>query len=199
VQFLSFLRSKRARSILNNPKSKHTQSRLPRSNWVRAITFVALVGIIIVVFWAGLHFAFGTSTPAFVVSSGSMVPTLNVGDVIIVRDGGSFLMVEKGDIIVFHSPYDWNKTIVHRVYNILLNGQEKALVTKGDNNPSPDGWVVRKENYIGKVIFSIPQIGRIASIISPPLNYFLIIFFLFLIFVTELFGTKKEADIKKRE
>ena len=152
----------------------------------RAAAYVGVTIFLVLIFWAGLTFALGTSSPAYVVSSGSMIPTLNVGDIIVVKDKGSFQTLQVGDIIVFQSPMGDGRTIVHRIYSITTDEYGVAIYTKGDNNPAPDRWVVRESHYIGKVIFTLPYLGRVTSIIQPPLNYILILFFIVLIFVAEL-------------
>ncbi|HEY5631824.1 MAG TPA: hypothetical protein VIR31_06825, partial [Nitrososphaeraceae archaeon] len=50
-----------------------------------AIKDITIVVIGVAVVWLGLRFAFGTNNPFYVVSSGSMVPTLNIDDVLIVK------------------------------------------------------------------------------------------------------------------
>jgi len=152
----------------------------------RALAYVSITIFLVLIFWASLTFALGTSSPAYVVSSGSMIPTLNVGDIIVVKDKDSFQTLQAGDIIVFHSPALDGRVIVHRIYNIATDQYGVAIYTKGDNNYAPDAWVVRESHYIGKVIFTLPYLGKVTSIIQPPLNYVLIFFFIVLIFVAEL-------------
>ncbi|MEM3073744.1 MAG: signal peptidase I [Nitrososphaerales archaeon] len=152
----------------------------------RAVAYVSITIILVIVFWASLTFALGTSNPAYVVSSGSMIPALNVGDIIIVKDKDTFQSLKVGDIIVFHSPSGDGRVIVHRIYSMASDQYGVAIYTKGDNNYAPDSWVVRESHYIGKVILTLPYIGRITSIIQPPLNSFLILFFIALIFIAEL-------------
>lgn len=148
-------------------------------------------------FWLGLRFLLNTQDPAFVVSSGSMIPALNVGDIIIIRDGGTFGTLVNGDIIVFNSPYSNNRVIVHRIYSISETNNLVTIITKGDNNPSPDGWLVTEEHYLGKVILTIPKIGLLSSIISPPINYLIMGLLLLLIFISELKRIEKKP--KKEE
>jgi signal peptidase len=152
----------------------------------RALAYVSITILLVLIFWAGLIFALGTSSPAYVVSSGSMIPTLNIGDIIVVKDKDSFQTLQIGDIIVFHSPTMDGRVIVHRIYNIAIDQYGVAIYTKGDNNYAPDAWIVRQSHYIGKVVFTLPYLGKVTSIIQPPLNYILIFFFIVLIFVAEL-------------
>ena len=46
---------------------------------------VVIIVIAIAVIWIGLQVIFGTANPFYVVSSGSMIPTLEVYDVIIYK------------------------------------------------------------------------------------------------------------------
>ncbi len=135
----------------------------------------------------------GTSTPLFVVSSGSMKPTLDIGDLIVVRDGGTFSELKVGDIITFHSPSSPDRVIVHRVYRIVqARDGSQGVMTKGDNNSSPDGWAIEGSNYVGKVIFSIPKLGYVSAVITPPLNYVLIAVILGFIFLSEFYPSKQK-------
>ena len=75
------------------------ESRLPG-----AMKDIAIVAVGVVIIWAVLHFVFPTGNPFYIVSSGSMVPVLNVNDILVVGDGNSFNDLKVGDIIVFHRP-----------------------------------------------------------------------------------------------
>ena len=52
-----------------------------------AIKDIVIVVIGVAIVWLGIRFVFDTSNPFYVVSSGSMVPVLNVNDILVVRDG----------------------------------------------------------------------------------------------------------------
>lgn len=140
--------------------------------------------------WFGIKLTIGGSIPYHVVVSGSMVPTLNVGDLLIVSYGG-FESLKEGDIILFRSPYQPSKIIVHRIHSIIVDAQGIGLITKGDHNPAPDGWVVRKGHYMAKVVFSIPYVG---FILSPPYNYLIVAAGLFLIFLLEYYSEEKKDE-----
>ncbi len=163
-----------------------------RVNLAKAAIRLAIIGIAFVTVWFGFRYALGTTNPFYGVVSGSMIPTLQIGDVIIVSNGGVFEQVSRGDIIVFNRPPVHDRVIVHRVFSVTDNRQ--GLVTKGDNNPSPDSWVVKREDYIGKVIFTIPKLGLLTSLIPPPpVNYILVFLLLVLIFVIEFRDAKKSS------
>jgi len=86
------------------------------------------------------------------VVSGSMVPTIGVGDVVLVKLGSS---VRVGDVIA----YRWgDEVVVHRVIKVVRGG----FVTKGDANPSPDPFVVKPSWVLGRVVATVPKVGLLA-------------------------------------
>jgi len=143
-----------------------------KSGFVKDIIIV-VIGIAII--WIGLRVTFGTENPFYVVSSGSMVPNLNVFDVIVVNGNIPFNQLKIGDIIVFHASAE-DKVIVHRVAE-FLSQDPRIIRTKGDANPGSIPGVdfpVGQQNYIGKVVYVIPQIGYVTRILTPPINYIII-------------------------
>ena len=135
---------------------------------------IVVIGIAII--WIGLRVTFGTENPFYVVSSGSMIPNLNIFDVIVVQGNVVFDHVKVGDIIVFNRPNGHDKVIVHRVAEIL-NKDPLVIRTKGDANPGSipgTDFPITKEDYIGKVVYVIPQIGYVTRILTPPINYIII-------------------------
>ncbi len=112
-----------------------------------------------------MAFALHTSDPIVSVVSCSMLPTLDRGDLLVVK-GVTFEEIvagrKNGTIIVYRHPVD-GRLIVHRVYEKLPDG---TLRTWGDNNPVPDPWVVPIENVVGKVMYRIPYLGYPKIILS---------------------------------
>ena len=135
---------------------------------------IVVVGVLAI--WFGLQFVFGTENPFYVVSSGSMIPELEVYDVLVVQGNDPFEEVEIGDIIVFNRPAGHDRVIVHRVASII---EEDPLTirTKGDANPASipgTDFPITEEEYIGQVVYVIPQVGLITKILEPPVNYVII-------------------------
>ena len=48
---------------------------------------IAIIVIGVVLIWFAVKVVFNVDNPFYVVSSGSMIPVLNVGDILIVKDG----------------------------------------------------------------------------------------------------------------
>jgi signal peptidase len=137
---------------------------------------IIIVAVGVAAIWIGLQIIFGTQNPFYVVSSGSMIPVLEVYDVLVVDGKVSFNNIQIGDIIVFNRPNGHDRVIVHRVAAIL-DEEPKTVRTKGDANPvSIPGtdYPITKDEYIGKVAYVIPQIGYVTRILTPPINYIII-------------------------
>ena len=99
---------------------------------------------------------FGFST--FEVQTGSMAPTINAGDVIIVKNSTN---PEVKDIITYKSGKDY---ITHRV----VESYKGTYVTKGDANKAKDE-AIKKDQVVGKVIKVIPKLGVVRKTILNPI------------------------------
>ena len=168
-----------------------------RSKVPTAVKDVIIVVVGVAIVWLGLRVAFDTSNPFYVVSSGSMVPTLNVNDVLIVKDGGTmFQDVKVGDIIVFNKPDTMDRVIVHRIAEITGTGDDRIIRTKGDANPASipgTDYPITKQDFIGKVVYVLPGVGLVTKIISPPVNYIIIAIILAILFFSRM-GSGKKGD-----
>jgi signal peptidase len=161
-----------------------------------AIKDVVIIGVGVVAVWLVIWASFG-SNPFYVVSSGSMEPVLQINDVLIVRDGGSWGELRVGDIIVFNRPDGGDRVIVHRIVDIDEDAEGDITIrTKGDANPSSipgTDYPITEEDYIGNVISVVPGIGVITKVISPPVNYIIIAIILAILFFNRLGRKDKGA------
>jgi signal peptidase I len=161
---------------------------------VKDIIIVA-VGVLII--WIGLQVAFGTQNPFYVVASGSMIPVLKVYDVLIVSGHEPFEEIEIGDIIVFDRPSDHNRVIVHRVVSIISD-DPKTIRTQGDANsgsiPGTD-YPISEEEYIGKVAYTLPQVGYVTQLLKPPINYVIIAVVIGIMVAKQVLKKKNEKEI----
>ena len=97
------------------------------------------------------------------VISGSMEPTIAVGSLIYVKDG-SPEEVKEDDIIAFYGSLDDSGIITHRVVeNNIVSG---ILRTKGDANAGEDPSPASYDNYIGKVVLTIPYVGQVLTVMT---------------------------------
>ncbi len=162
--------------------------------WIKDII---IVGIGVLIIWVGLQIVFGTQNPFYVVSSGSMVPVLQVFDVLVVQGNDPFESVEVGDIIVFNRPAGQDRVIVHRVAAII-DDDPLSIRTKGDSNPASipgTDFPITEEEYIGKVAYVIPQIGYVTRILTPPINYIIIGIIIVVMVVKQISKGRKEQEL----
>ena len=158
---------------------------------------IIIVGIGVLVIWIGLQIAFGTQNPFYVVASGSMIPVLEQYDVLIVQGHESFEDIEIGDIIVFNRPSDHDRVIVHRVASILED-DPKTIRTKGDANPGSipgTDFPITEEEYIGKVVYTLPQVGYVTQLLKPPVNYVIIAIVIGVMIVKQVSKKKDEKEL----
>ncbi|MCF2138250.1 MAG: signal peptidase I [Candidatus Thorarchaeota archaeon] len=152
--------------------------------------------------------AMGTPTPLVVVTSRSMVPTLNVGDLLVLKHVPED-DIKVGDIIVYEDSWYTAAPIVHRVIRIEEINGTKHFYTKGDNNSVEDPGDRVYSEITGVVVLTIPWVGNISlflrGLISTPIGFItLIIIFGLIIFGPEIFcqkenGTEEETDEEQQE
>ena len=156
---------------------------------------IIIVAACVAVIWIGLTAYFGAQNPFYVVSSGSMYPELAMYDIIVISGYVSFDDVKIGDIIVFDRPKDHDRVIVHRVVAVV-DDDPKTLRTQGDNNQNSivgTDYPITKEEYIGKVVHVVPQVGFITKILQPPINYIIIAVIIGIMIIRQISKNKKKA------
>ena len=105
----------------------------------------------------------------YTIASGSMEPKIKVYDAIVNIKVNTPNDIEVGDVITFVSTslLSPGKTITHRVIAITQDEDGKVCYqTKGDANDIADQACAKYHNIIGKVIFKIPQLGRVQKILA---------------------------------
>jgi signal peptidase len=127
------------------------------------------------------------------VYTGSMEPAIPVGSVVVIKPVDPETL-KVGDIICFQLSEP--TSITHRIINITNEG----FITKGDANEDPDQWIVKKENVIGKAVFTIPFIGYIGYFVRTPIGFILLIIIpASLIIIIEIRNITKELRKQKQE
>jgi len=164
---------------------------------------IIIVAVCVAVIWIGLTSYFGAQNPFYVVSSGSMYPELAMHDIIVISGHILFEDVKIGDIIVFDRPKDHDRVIVHRVVAVV-DDDPKTLRTKGDNNQSSivgTDYPITEKEYIGTVVYVVPQVGFITKILQPPINYIIIAVIIGIMIIRQIYrkDKKKLIDQAKAE
>lgn len=122
---------------------------------------------------------------SFEVQTGSMVPAVNINDLVIVKIDKS---PKIGDIITYQKG---NAFITHRV----VESYKETYVTRGDANNTKDE-AIKKDQIVGKVVKVIPNFGAIRKTLLNPVVLVTLIVCIYIL--SRLFGNKKPLiKIKK--
>jgi signal peptidase len=137
------------RALLARPRRILTRPKPQLINW----TTIALIGLVTV--WSSTGLLGFTPT---IVGSGSMTPTLNVGDVALIMHV-PVQSIKVGDVIQYQTA---DMTVLHRVVDEHESGGLMWFTTKGDANNAPD-TPVNEQQVLGKEVLIIPQVGWIST------------------------------------
>lgn len=116
-----------------------------------AVIFIVILLSIFTSFDFLSHFDF------LAISSGSMKPSLRIGDLAVINAKSK--QIQKNDIITFKDPNGSGFFITHRVIRINSGGNFISFQTKGDANNSADKWNIEPHDVHGKVLLAFPYIG----------------------------------------
>lgn len=95
---------------------------------------------------------------AYVIASGSMIPQINIGDVVIIdKDVTKDIeSLKVGDVVAYQKG---NIILCHRITAIINSGKSILFETKGDNNDVVDQLLVREDQILGLVKTKVKYIG----------------------------------------
>jgi len=181
-----------------------------KNSYVQTIVLAIILFGSVFGFFFGLRIVLRTEYPFLAVASGSMIPTLQVGDLIVVQgvpDAKEIYVGPNptGTMIVFHRPgyprgggflfYAGDELIVHRAIAKVENNGIWYFQTKGDNNYSPDFWysqdnttlsgMVSSELLVGRVVGVGPWIGNVPLFMRTTQGIILIVSLFLLIILIE--------------
>ena len=123
---------------------------------------------------------------SFIVVTGSMEPTLNVGDIVFVKETTD---IKEQDIISFK---EQNAIITHRVVGIKRENDKDYYITKGDANSGNDTELVSIEDVEGKYSFKILWVGNVILFLQKPVVLIILFLILLVVFVI---GPKKSKEV----
>lgn len=115
---------------------------------------------------------------AYVVLTGSMLPDIQVNDVVVTKKVEANTL-KVGDIITFASADSRfaGTIITHRIIKInpAKNKGGITFQTKGDNNNVADSTLVPEANIYGKVILKIPKLGYLQEFLATDGGWIIVI------------------------
>lgn len=130
----------------------------------------------------------------FIVMSGSMETTINIGDLVIVKKVNSS-SIHIGDIIAFKNG---NIVISHRVKEVINDSWIYKFKTKGDNNNVADDFIVSSDAIEGIFVNKIPGLGSILLFLGKPIGLLMVILVIIIV-STALYFVKFGYSTKDAE
>ncbi|MFA5629030.1 MAG: signal peptidase I [Dehalococcoidales bacterium] len=143
--------------------------------------FTWIISIILALTVTGLAFIyFSPNHNMYMVKSESMVPALNLGDVIVTGPVGGFLSggVGPGSIVTYRHG---SELVTHRVVSV----EDGAYTIKGD--AVKDSETIVGSQIVGAYIFKIPKLGYLVNFMRTKLGWYLVVIVPAIIFVGLIF------------
>jgi len=97
-----------------------------------------------------------------VVLSGSMLPVLKIGDVVVV-ESTRYRQPKLNDIVLYTARALDGTPVTTYAHRIIDGNRQDGWTIKGDNNDQPDYGVKKNSDVTGVVLFNIPKLGRVLS------------------------------------
>lgn len=150
--------------------------------------YLAILALIPVLFYFWPS-SLGGNTDYISVYGESMVPTMENGALAVLKQDTNY---EISDIVAYRfTELGVNKIIIHRI----IATTEDSFILKGDNNRSKDPEPVKTDQIIGKLLFQVPYVGYIPTLLKNPLV--LILTMMAIAFFAMLDKKKKDAEVKE--
>ena len=165
---------------------------------VNAIEYIIVITVIFVnaiLIYESVHHPNKTPSlfgkKAFVIVSGSMIPEIQIGDVVLINDTDN---VKVNDVIAFRRD---SSVIVHRIVKEMDVKGVIMYQTKGDNNNVADTELVDIRDVEGVMFGKIPFVGKLILWIYSNLSFFVVIVIAIIIFkylIGRIIDLKKDNE-----
>ncbi|MBD7918325.1 signal peptidase I [Cellulomonas sp. Sa3CUA2] len=134
----------------------------PRDSWLSGLLSTLTTFALLVLLAAAVALAVVPKVvdgAALTVLTGSMVPTYDPGDVVVVRGVKDVAAeVQVGDVVTFQPVSDDPTLITHRVVEKIFTAEGTMFVTRGDANSADDDPLVPAQ-VKAEVMYHVPYVG----------------------------------------
>ncbi|GIG38993.1 signal peptidase I [Cellulomonas phragmiteti] len=139
-------------------------TRTPRRRWLAGLLSIVSTAAVLAVLALAIALAVVPRVldgAALTVLTGSMVPTYNPGDVVVVRGvKDARTEVRVGDVISFQPLPDDPTLVTHRVIEVRSTSDGPRWVTRGDANGADDEPLQAKQ-IKAEVVYHVPYVGHV--------------------------------------
>ena len=134
----------------------------------RLVHYVTLAALVLVIAGWALFLrpqSLGGPAAYVVIRGSSMVPAFETGDLVIVRAASSYAV---GDVVAYEVP-DGEIGAGHIVIHRIVGGDgSNGFTLQGDNNNTPDPWMPRATDIVGRAWLSVSALGRVIAYVHQP-------------------------------
>ena len=173
---------------------------LARQRWARVLNVAFVISVsVALVGPAVMSSYFGISIHT--VTTGSMRPTINPGDMIIAKVVTASTL-QPNDVVMLVNPENWTLQS-HRIQSLSTTTTALTITTKGDSNPVADKPVdIGLNSPVRKVVKTIPNLGYVVSALSSTRGKLIGLFVLVIfnvIIVSNILVKRRKEDKKHKE
>jgi signal peptidase I len=143
---------------LYSPQPRRQRTRVARGGGMAGWIVTTIMAVFIIWFAVGLF-----PVHPSLVGSGSMRPTMDAGDIVIIAKTNTDSL-KVGDVIQFR--VEKEVSVMHRLIRIEEVAGKKQFITKGDANSTADPDPVLPDNVMGRKLFNIPRVGWLAIVVK---------------------------------
>jgi signal peptidase I len=134
-------------------------------SWILIGSFTVILGMTLL-----SNFDLLRGYRSFLVQSGSMEPSIMMGDVVITTKTRQY---HQNDVVTFRD--NDGRTVTHRVIGTDETNYSPMLVTKGDANQTKDRHQITTDQVLGKVSLVVPKLGFVIAFSRTPVGFLILV------------------------
>jgi signal peptidase I len=146
---------------------RHRSPARPAGRWIDRGLTALLVAMLLAL--AATVAGAATGVRLLLITSGSMTPTLPVGDLVVSRPV-SPAQLRSGDIVTFHHP-GLRVLVTHRVVETRRTGGWVQVTTRGDANTAAEVWRAQADGRVGRAVFHVPIVAWLLELVRAPSSW----------------------------
>lgn len=145
--------------------------------WLLTIVFaLVLAGNLWMIFQSNVQHSKAPSILGYsplIVNTGSMAggkaDSFNAGDLVVIHKTTDTYNLKRGTVITFVDPHSESKALVtHRIYQVIMQGNDRVYETRGDANNTSDKGVINPSEIVGIYQTHIKGFGSKLAFLQSP-------------------------------
>lgn len=136
----------------------------------------------------------------FVIRTDSMVPVLNVSDIVIIDNSITPEEIQVGDIVAFRVDITGDTVddvVVHYIDEVLPFGDELIYKTISEKSGIQDSWTIEEEDIVGIYKYRVENFGKLILFLQSWIGRVIIVVDVIIIsFVYDFFFKKDKKHLK---